>query len=217
MKKSYPKKIGFSLVEILVAMSILSLVMVGALSVFTQSQKTLFVSVEKGNINRDIRQFTGELTTVARNSNHFYVYRSIASEDRDEPIDRKTQGQTGDLLVLVFLKPHPDQDDPIHITRVAGYFRSAVSGNRGPIRKFDIKYSPSDYKLAVDNPVETLIPSLAVLNASPQVVELAEGLADGRLFLNYEDRSIMVKGQILHGNEYKRLTDTYNFTIAPRG
>lgn len=208
---------GFTLVELLIVMSILTTLMIGVFSVYMQSQKALFISTQKGNINRDIRQFTGELTNVARDANHFYIYPSIAATDRNEISDRRVRGQTGDLLVLVFLRPHPNPTDPVYITRVAGYFRSASAGERGPIRKFDVVYAPSDYKLATDHSVESLIPSVSALNASQKVVELADGLADGRLFLNYEDRSIMIKGQIHHGNDYKRLTDTYNFTITPRG
>lgn len=208
---------GFTLVEVLITMGILSTLMIGVFSVYMQSQKSLFVSTQKGNINRDIRQFTGELTTIARDANHFYIYSSIAVTDRNEITDRRVRGQTGDLLVLVFLRPHPGPTDPVYITRIAGYFRAAGSGERGPIRKFDMRYATADYKPATTTTVESLIPSVSALLASPQVVELADGMADGRLFLNYEDRSIMIKGQIHHGNDYKRLTDTYNFTITPRG
>jgi len=49
------------------------------------------------------------------------------------------------------------------------------------------------------------------------VIELSRGLADERLFYNFWGRSVMVNGQIHHGNDAKRVTETYNFTISPRG
>ncbi len=216
-KKSSSQAAGFTVTEILFVMTILSIVMVGVFGAFTQAQMALFISTQKANINRDMRNFTGELTEIARNANHFFIYDAIATSDRNEAKDRKVQGQTGDLLVLIFQEPYPNLDDPQYITRLVAYYRDATATTRGPIRKWEVQYATTDYKLASDNAVETLLPSVANFQSAKKVVELSEGLANGQLFLNYEDRSIMVKGQILHGNEFKRLTDTYNFTITPRG
>jgi len=44
-----------------------------------------------------------------------------------------------------------------------------------------------------------------------------EGLAKGRLFYLYTENSIMVNGKINHGSDAKQVTNTYNFTISPRG
>ena len=67
------------------------------------------------------------------------------------------------------------------------------------------------------NTIESLIPAISTVGTHETIVELSEGLADGKLFYNFRERSIMVNGQIYHGNDYKRVTDTYNFTISPRG
>jgi len=38
------------------------------------------------------------------------------------------------------------------------------------------------------------------------------------LFYNFLDRSIMVRGEIIHrGAVGKRVTNTYNYTVSPRG
>jgi len=59
---------------------------------------------------------------------------------------------------------------------------------------------------------------MATLNAeSTNVVQLSEGLADGRLFYNFKNRTVMINGKIIHGNQAKWVTDTYNFSISPRG
>jgi prepilin-type N-terminal cleavage/methylation domain-containing protein len=39
----------------------------------------------------------------------------------------------------------------------------------------------------------------------------------GFSFLNYQNRSVIVRTKILHGNQAKRVTNTYNFTVTPRG
>ena len=208
---------AYTLVEVMIVTAIVGMVITGALAVFTQSHLALFVSVEKLAINKDMRQFTGEMAQFARNANHFYIYESFQTADRNDAADRKTRGNSGDFLVLISQKPHPDQDSPVMITGLTGFYRAAASGNRGPVRKFEIAYAEADYKDAATTQVETLLPSVSTMNSNEVVMELTEGLANGDLFLNYEDRSIMVKGKIYHGNEYKRLTDTYNFTVTPRG
>jgi hypothetical protein len=51
---------------------------------------------------------------------------------------------------------------------------------------------------------------------------MSKGLANGRLFYNIRSKSVMVNGQIIHRGglgktRYERATNTYNFTISPRG
>ncbi len=224
MKTKNPERIAaaagtpaYTLAEVMFVTAILGMVVSGSFAVFTQSHLALFVSVEKLAINKDMRQFTGEMSQSARNANHFYIYESFLATDRNEATDRKTRGLSGDFLVLINTKPHPNQNSPIKITGLTGFYRAAASGNRGPVRKFAIEYAVADYKDAATTGVESLIPSESTMNTNDVVMELTEGLADGDLFLNFEDRSIMIKGKIYHGNEYKRLTDTYNFTVTPRG
>ncbi|GAB5560132.1 MAG: hypothetical protein SynsKO_17790 [Synoicihabitans sp.] len=70
--------------------------------------------------------------------------------------------------------------------------------------------------------VESLIPpatkAWAMSSGFEVVVNDMEGLSDNNLFfLNYQNRSVLVRAKILHGNQAKRVTNTYNFTITPRG
>jgi hypothetical protein len=59
--------------------------------------------------------------------------------------------------------------------------------------------------------------TLADFDRVEEVVELAKGLADNQLFSNFRERTIIVNGEIVHGSAAKRVTDTYNFTVSPRG
>ena len=51
------------------------------------------------------------------------------------------------------------------------------------------------------------------------MIELSEGLSDGRLFHNFYGRSVMVNGEIIQdtGKGARVASNTYNFTISPRG
>ncbi|MCH8473795.1 MAG: type II secretion system GspH family protein [Opitutales bacterium] len=49
-------------------------------------------------------------------------------------------------------------------------------------------------------------------------LELSRGLAEGVLFYNFQDQSVIVRGEIIHrGNRQQRASNTYNFTVTPRG
>lgn len=70
--------------------------------------------------------------------------------------------------------------------------------------------------------VETIIPTTSSLWASNSgfdiIVNDMEGLtSNGLFFENFQNRSALVRTKILHGNQAKRVTNTYNFTITPRG
>ncbi|MCH2156975.1 MAG: hypothetical protein MK080_13380, partial [Opitutales bacterium] len=52
---------------------------------------------------------------------------------------------------------------------------------------------------------------------SSEIVTLARGLAGNFLFFNERDETVIVNGQIVHGNVARQVTDTYNFAVSPRG
>ena len=214
---------GFTLIELLLSLTILGLVMAGISSFFFQTNGMLFTNTAKLQINRDIRAITNEMTDNARNANHFTLYDSFYDDFRNPlpPLTgadyRQRDAETGDCVVFIFYGTDitPWDATPPPIEKIVGYFRSIddISNNTGPIRKFDVDIAVSDQY----NTIESLIPAISTVGTHETIVELSEGLADGKLFYNFRERSIMVNGQIYHGNDYKRVTDTYNFTISPRG
>lgn len=202
---------GFTLVEILIAMTITFMVIAGIMSFYIQFYKIGFTNEQRNRINRDIRQLTGELSRTGRQANDFFIYKSIAEADRDTAGDRQLDGRSGDLLVFVFSGDSSGNETD----KLVAYYRETSSSDvdaLGPVKRFERIFDP-----ASELPVENLIPTVADISGSKDVVELSRGLSDGRLFYNFLGRSIMVNGQIYHGNDAKRITETYNFTISPRG
>lgn len=70
--------------------------------------------------------------------------------------------------------------------------------------------------------VESLLPPATLGWAQhkdfTKVVNDVRGLTlDGSLYQNFQNRSVLVRAKVLHGNQAKRVTNTYNFTITPRG
>lgn len=70
--------------------------------------------------------------------------------------------------------------------------------------------------------LETLLPPATAASAqmpsARMVMNDLSGLGpDGSYFVNFLNRSVLVRAKILHGNQAKRVTNTYNFTVTPRG
>lgn len=69
--------------------------------------------------------------------------------------------------------------------------------------------------------IEALLPAAtsawAQNTAHRIVINDLNGLSTGFSFFNFQNRSVIVRTKILHGNQAKRVTNTYNFTITPRG
>jgi len=191
------------MIEVLVSVLIFSLVVAGIMRFFIQGWNFASYNTGKLGVNSDVRDFTTELSENATFANFFIVYNSFT--DRTELND----AFSGDFLVLVYRDPN-DRDKT---ERLVGYYRSALPNTEGPVRKFDIAFSPSS-----DAEIPTLLPATSTIDSHGEVIEISKGLANGQLFYNFFDRSVMVRGEILHyGSTSKRATNTYNFTVSPRG
>jgi len=194
---------AFSLAEVLVTMTAFGIVMASVLSLLLHSSNFAAYNQGKLLISRDIRSFTNALSERATFSNFFVIYKSF---DNRAPID---EGKSGDFLALAFVDPQ----DPTLYTRIVGFFRAATAKTEGPVRTFDIAFDePSNQELA------ELLPDPATQDSHDEIIELSKGLSDGRLFYNFFNRSVTVQGEILHdGSLHKQVSNTYNFTVSPRG
>lgn len=223
---------GMTLVELMVSVTVLGLLMVGVSSFFIQNFKAGFVTQEKLEINRDVRTVTSEMSSEARQANSFVLYKSFFSlpeqftpsgDFRDprgnvEAQDyRQHSQQEGDFVVFIYNGEDDNyyDDTPAPIVRIIGYFRDdrEVSRAEAPVLKFDFSIPEDDQT----KPIEELIPSVAEADEFAEVISMVNGLANGFLFYNIEGKSVLVNGKIIHGNDAKEVTGTYNFTISPRG
>ena len=209
---------GMTLVEIMIVLGICMLVVGGLLATFIQSLYVYHYDSAKLLVNRDMRRFTSEITDNATYANYFLIYPSFTERSLTSgslTTDNKMYaGQSGNMMVLVYLDP----SDSSKISRLVGYYRDPNQVNgEAPVRKFDRSLSPS-----VTADVWTLLPSTATAQTNSEVIELSKNIGTQQLFYNFYGRSVMVKCDIIHRtntgqNVYQRATNTYNFTVSPRG
>lgn len=228
MLRARPSSRAFTLVETLVGVSIAGIVSVGLFAIFIQSLKIYDYDSKKIAINRHIRDFTSELSGTATFANYALIFPDFRTRTQTvtvtnpdtgvtttSGVSRQVEdGQSGDMLALVYVDP----TDDARISRIVGYYRAPEDpGNpasRGPVRRFELNFNPSRTESAVN-----LLPATTTLDTWPEVIELSQGLSDGRLFHNFYGRSVMVNGEIIQqtGRGGRVASNTYNFTISPRG
>jgi hypothetical protein len=218
------------MVELMSALTVLSLTMAGVVVFTTQALNTYFYDSGRLLINTDIRTFTVEMTTNAVFSNYFLVYQDFYTRSNSGVDANLNDGLAGDMLVLVYA----DTDPATGITtvnRLVGYYRDPLDANditsRGPVRKFDVQVP--NIQITTGSPMYTVLNTYvptSTAHTNPEVIQLAQGSAVDpttgaicRLFYNFYDRSIMIKGQISErGNLMRKYAiNTYNFTVSPRG
>ncbi len=150
------------------------------------------------------------------------------------------------ILVTYGDPPNPTKFNIRPVNEIIGYYRAPYQAdqlaidpitnapaNMMPVRRFDLTIghglSANMYLLAAgsaDLPaggtattIEALLPgdSRTTIDTHKIVVQLAQGLDNGLLFHNFWGKSVMINGKIMHGNNAVSATDTYNFTVSPRG
>jgi len=240
------KGAGFTLAEVLVSMTIFSLLMGMIVSFNVESIKSMFVSEQKAIINKDMRMLTSQMSDDARYASFFVLYSNYTATSRNTTAQELQQGNSGDFLVLVFYGS-PATGAPVNVrpvSEIVGYYREPyslsnqlsldpitnASSSLMPVHRFDLTVghglSANQYLEVTNIPsggtsttIEALLPNdaAATIASHPIVVQLAKGLNDGLLFHNFWGKSIMINAEIVQGNNYDSVSDTYNFTISPRG
>jgi prepilin-type N-terminal cleavage/methylation domain-containing protein len=220
---------GYTLPEVLVTVAIVSLVSIGVIGFTRQGINMYSYDAGRLRVNRDIRTFTQEMATNAEYANYFALFqnftnaRSSGNDTGGNPVNANLHdGQSGDFVVLVFANTDLTTG-ATKISRLIGYYRDPGDPTDptsiGPVRKFDKPVSPPS-TAALCTLLDTVaIAPTSTAHTNGAVIQLATGCAaNGLLFYNYKDHSVMIKGQITEtGSLTQNAVNTYNFTVSPRG
>jgi Tfp pilus assembly protein PilW len=234
---------GFTLAEMIMVTLIMGVLMLMVLRFQFESISDMTTSEDTGEINHDMRYLTESMSRDARAANFFVMYSNYTMSSRTSPTQELTQENSGDFLVLVNYGNSTSlaNFNVCPVNEIIGYYRAPYTAGQTdtmsadtqlmPVRRFDLTVAnggvpANTYLESVGVPsggttatLESLLPSdsQSTIANHTIVVQLAQGLADQHLFYNYWGKSIMVNGVIAHGNNNQSATDTYNFTISPRG
>ncbi|MCC5807963.1 MAG: prepilin-type N-terminal cleavage/methylation domain-containing protein [Opitutales bacterium] len=221
------KRDGFTLVELMFAIALSALVLTAFHQLVLGTGRSLFDSTNKLLIAKDVRAFTNEISRSGRSARDFRIYTSL------DDLTEQQSGYSGDVLALVWAEPEsieeavPGQAQRFFITHIIIYARAPDPGQtEGPVWRYERTYELPNTAQGIAGTdskkhpggVRALVEDILASGERRRVLQLSRGLVDERLFFYSRlGESVVVNGEIYHGNDHRRMTNTYNFTISPRG
>lgn len=165
MKRTKPSG-GFSLVEVMVAVTIMGLLFAAVLSFYVQNLKGLYASEQRMKLAGQVKKFTNELIVHGSRANQFILFKSADPADFDGANSVSTSGGSdrqsipgsiygaaeglhpaGDFVVFVYYEiPKPAAEAKHRISKLEGYCVVPDSTTRvGPLRRvlIDLSAAPS--------------------------------------------------------------------------
>lgn len=231
---------GFTLTEIMVAMTICSLVVAGSLTTFTIGLRTMYKDTQRLATNAALRSFTTQVAKETLDSTEFYVFPNYEKLDgninltTDYSEEEGEVGQYmfhGDCLLLV-TRTSNAVDAKVRMFRI--YYRTTTTPNTiAPIRY----YESQDYGASGSNSSLTALLNAINLKTTPafsgsrEVVKSARGrLKSGSttechpIFSTESETvtpvniSVSINVEIITGTTNNNMlsSSSFNYTISPR-
>ncbi len=156
----------------------------------------------RNNAVFDSRFYDGDPTNNPANTND--VVRLVAywiAPHRDAP----RTGEARDRMALYSFDTDRFRASPTASTWTTPWGRQ-FPATLGPTTTLESLLPPATAAAAIDTRYAEIL------------VHNIDGIsANGNCFINFANRSVVVQARVLHGNRAKRVTNTYNFAITPRG
>ena len=207
---------AFTLVELMFATVVLGVISIAFTAFMTDSARGMLWSVNKSMIVNDFREFTAEISQDATGSSIAYLYPSFDLGDTNNANDRRGIGLSGDCLVLITTVPFPETNSPRFYERIIVYYRASGGNIERPV--FRIELDLPELNIPITTNVEGLLASQRNNFSNPvTVLELSRGLSQNQIFFRATEESFVINGEIIHGENDQRITNTYNLTISTRG
>ena len=241
MKTNKPR-LGFTLVEILIATTVSGMLMAGVMSFYVQNLKGMYAADQRIKLAGQINRFSNELIVQASRSNQFVLFKSAVAADFDgtnlapdsDDSDRQTivsidEGDplhpAGDFVVFVHFEIPKPTDEPVHrISKLEGYFlNTATAGGTGQVRKVVIDLSGAPTTNTVEQILTAHWSTTAKFSnyfplvrglALPEVVDGTEvsGTPTPRLFYMSATRNVIITGQIFSSSQNTNTSDWKTYT-----
>lgn len=238
-----PRRAGFTLVEILISLTIVTTVSAMALSSFLMGLRFMYKDTQRLMTNARLRSFTAQIAKETVDASDFYVFPSYKTLDGNVDLAADvaplaadsygTQLAQGDCLVLI---TRVNVDDTSNIRQFKIYYRHVASqDNEGALRY----YESQDYGASGTTSSLTTLLNAVNLNSSPLITgskELANR-AKGRpipgatatplfypIFSTESptptpvNETVSINVEFINGSTINHLlsSSSFNYTISPR-
>ncbi|MFI5356215.1 MAG: type II secretion system protein [Opitutales bacterium] len=242
LPRSLPSLRGFTLVEVMVAMTIVGLVFAGAMSTYLLGLQGMYKDEQRLVTNATLRYFVDQVSIKALSATDFYVFPNYQSLNGNvdlvngvSPLVADSYGTYlayGDCLVLVTLVS--DVSSNSYVRQFCIYYRQTAStGATAPIRF----YQSQDYGTSGTSTTLTALLNAVNLNATPAIAGSQVVVANSRgrlkngstttyypIFATESatatptDDSVSINVEVINGTTVNNLlsSSSFNYTISPR-
>ena len=223
IQKKKPGSHAFTLVEIMFVVTIFGIVGAGLTSLIIDASRSMLWTVNKSKITNDVRLFTLKINNEAVNANYAYLYSNF-----NQGSDQKDIDASGDCLMLAYIEfPVSDTlgDDPPppYYERIIVYYRSADTEGYSPVFRAEAVFPEGTFLTSAygendeDGFDAFLTEQFNSFGDAEEVLQLSKGLTDNQLFRVIGNHTIVINGEIIHGENVQQITNTFNLTISTRG
>lgn len=232
---------GFTLVEVMISLTVVTMVMTMALSTFLYGLRMMYKDNQRLATNTNLRYFMAQVAKATLDASEFYIYPNY--ETLDGTVDSEGELTTavtdsygldlyhGDCLVLV---TRTSLEDDSNIRQVSIYYRTTNNPNKeGAIRYYEgTDFGSTGTTDSLDEILETI--DLKSKPAYPGTRELAArtlgrpitGKTNERypIFCSKtpsiltENDSVSINAEVINGTTANNLlsSSSFNYTISPR-
>ncbi len=232
---------GFTLVEVLVTMTVCLLGMGIAMSTFMMSLRTMYKDGARLETNANLRYVIAHFSQETLDSSEFYLFPDYRSLDGSVDLTNDISGETadpygtmlrhGDCLVLV---TRVNADDTSNVRQFRIYYRQATSPSTTAALRY---YESTDYGASGTATSLTALLNAVNLNATPAIsgsriiAKNTRGrLVSGSTTTCYpifsgetssatpNNEYVSVNVEVINGNSTTNLlsSSSFNYTISPR-
>jgi prepilin-type N-terminal cleavage/methylation domain-containing protein len=236
-----PAQAAFTLVEVLISLSVVTMVMAMAMSTFLHGIRMMYKDNQRLATNTNLRYFMAQVAKATLDASEFYIYPNYLTLDGDvDSVGDLTTAVTdsyglelyhGDCLVLV-TRTSLDQDS--NIRQVSVYYRTTSDpAKEGSLRYFEGK----DYgEIGTTDTLDTLLNEINLkekpeytgsrLLSTRTLGRPKEGKPSERYpifcsktpFIETENYSVSINAEVINVTTVNNLlsSSSFNYTISPR-
>jgi prepilin-type N-terminal cleavage/methylation domain-containing protein len=244
MKTSLSKnnrRAGFTLVEVLISLTIVTMVMAMALSTFLYGLRMMYKDNQRLATNTNLRYFMAQVAKATLDASEFYIFPTYASLDGSvDSVGDLTTAVTdsyglelyhGDCLVLV---TRTSLDNDSNVRQITIYYRTTTDPNKeGEIRYYEGKdYGTAGSSSSLDSLLSAInlkttpaYPGTRVL--SSRTLGRPKDIAKINRYpifsskapsISTENESVSINAEVINGTTANNLlsSSSFNYTISPR-
>lgn len=218
-------RFGFTLVEVMVALAVFSILSVGVIQFTLSSSRGMQeASIEMGatKSSRDSLMFlefdAREATYVSLYDSYGGAFRNVAAGGDFRNV-RLDMGDWGNFILFVHVGEDLNLNDAnaAPIERIVGYYLDAngVSGEGSSLRRFEVVLN----NVFVGDDVEPFIPANTntVKENHREVASSVEGVLDGSIFYRVRNETFMLSARVWEGVGRWRDERTISSTLSLPG